>query len=528
MKKTFITLIIIVGISFLLGAAYLLLSPSAAQEKFIGILMAIMGFLLSLGPNIQGWREVFEKVDLEETHTGRIGIRNGAPAEDQNALHQLPSAPKDFTGRRIELETLHQQIQSGSTALEIQGIGGVGKTALGLKLAEQLTGDYPDAQIFIDLRGVDAEGQKPRSVEEIMSMIIKWFQPRREEFPVARGELRGLYFSVLHDKKALLFFDNVHSAEQVEPLLPPGTCLLILTSRHTLSLPGTYILNLHTADPADARSFIQKILPGIGKADATALARQCGYLPLAMRVAASILITRPDWTPAFLIGKLRSRQIRLNLVEASLRLSYDLLDKEAKWRFRQLTFFKWYFARVPDEREIMKIAIRTRLGIPGQKISQAPKPAREIEYEARDVSFGRDSLSYIWSRDILDPTVFLPFRFFSFHQVEHVSYQLKPNVKKYLRYHPVTDESIDKTLALLLKAGLIEFDIRTLQYKMHDLTSLFCEELLFRGAESLVLSFKLRAWIEQEEDAAAAERERMAGWLAAYHRQAEEFRNFEE
>ena len=53
------------------------------------------------------------------------------------SLHQLPAPPADFTGRKAELDELLDKIGEGGVTISgIQGMGGIGKTALALKLAE--------------------------------------------------------------------------------------------------------------------------------------------------------------------------------------------------------------------------------------------------------------------------------------------------------------------------------------------------------------------------------------------------------
>src|SRR5271169_2580051 len=70
------------------------------------------------------------------------------------SLHQLPTPPPDFTGRSKELTELVEKIRfDGARVVGIFGMCGVGKTSLALMLAEELTPRYPDAQIFLDLKG---------------------------------------------------------------------------------------------------------------------------------------------------------------------------------------------------------------------------------------------------------------------------------------------------------------------------------------------------------------------------------------
>jgi hypothetical protein len=128
-----------------------------------------------------------------------------APAPTLNALHSLPPPPADFTGRVEDLRELRDAIEAGGVTISgLLGQGGVGKTALALKLAEKLSPQYPDAQIYVDLRGVS---EKPLASAEAMAYVIRAFQPEAK-VPESENELGALYRSVLHGKKVLLLMDN--------------------------------------------------------------------------------------------------------------------------------------------------------------------------------------------------------------------------------------------------------------------------------------------------------------------------------
>src|SRR5262245_40206284 len=92
-----------------------------------------------------------------------------APAPNVTALHQLPPPPPDFTGRDKEMADLRQHLSTGITVSGVQGMGGVGKTALALKLADELKDSYPDAQFYLDLKGVSA---RPLTAADAMRHII--------------------------------------------------------------------------------------------------------------------------------------------------------------------------------------------------------------------------------------------------------------------------------------------------------------------------------------------------------------------
>jgi len=80
------------------------------------------------------------------------------------ALHQLPPPPGDFTGRKAELEELMEAIEKGGVTISgLRGMGGIGKTALALKLADELRERYPDAQIYLDLQKTGLRGPEQAS-----------------------------------------------------------------------------------------------------------------------------------------------------------------------------------------------------------------------------------------------------------------------------------------------------------------------------------------------------------------------------
>jgi hypothetical protein len=89
---------------------------------------------------------------------GRDKVTIATPPAGVSALHQLARPPADFTGREKEISDLTQAIaRKGVTISGLRGLGGVGKTALALMLAEQLTPEYPDAQFYLDLKGMSTE-----------------------------------------------------------------------------------------------------------------------------------------------------------------------------------------------------------------------------------------------------------------------------------------------------------------------------------------------------------------------------------
>jgi tetratricopeptide (TPR) repeat protein len=146
---------------------------------------------------------------------------------------------------------------------------------------------------------------------------------------------------VLHGQRALLLMDNARDAEQVLPLIPPDTCVLLVTSRWRFALPGLISKDLDELPPEDARKLLLRIAPRIDN-HADEIARLCGYLPLALRLAASALSERRDLSPADYLRRLSDEQQRLKLLDkvvASLSLSYDLLTPDLQKLWRALAVF---------------------------------------------------------------------------------------------------------------------------------------------------------------------------------------------
>jgi tetratricopeptide (TPR) repeat protein len=299
---------------------------------------------------VEGIRKAFDEME----HGGPSASFEKTPAASAisvpvlNALHQLPTPPADFTGRAGELKELLQAVKTGGVTISgLQGLGGVGKTALALKLAEQLKPDYPDAQFYLDLKGVT----QPLTPRDAMAYIIRAWHPTAQ-LPEKEEEVAALYRSVLDGKRALLVMDNARGAQQIAPLIPPVGCLLLMTSRKHFALPGLFEKNLDKLPPADARELLLRIAPRLRNENAAQideLARLCGYLPLALRAVASALQEKKNITPADYAARLQETGKHLLLqqidpsiqksVGAAVQSSYELLPEELRQRFRFLSIF---------------------------------------------------------------------------------------------------------------------------------------------------------------------------------------------
>ncbi len=264
------------------------------------------------------------------------------------SLFTIPLPVQDFTGRTDELDELKVAFSRGAMITGVTGGGGIGKTELARKLAQDVAESFPDARMEIDLLGIS---QTPLKPEDVMRSLLEPFYPG-QKLPDDPKQLYGLYQETFSSRKALLLLDNAVDTTQVKPLIPPAPSAAIVTSRRhfTLSEFDLHPLRLDVLPLDQARLLLRAAAPKLQKAsdnDVDQLAKLCGRLPLALRVAAALLSDRDDWSLATLLNRLAGERTRLQRlkrpedldVEATLSLSYKLLTPDLQKHFRYLSVF---------------------------------------------------------------------------------------------------------------------------------------------------------------------------------------------
>jgi DNA-binding SARP family transcriptional activator/tetratricopeptide (TPR) repeat protein len=270
---------------------------------------------------------------------------------------QLPAAAGNFTGRERELDLLTRLPElsratgaPGGTVVisAINGMAGVGKTALAVHAAHRLARMFPDGQLFLDLHG-HAKGYPPREPEEALGALLRAQGVPAGQIPAQPEECAALFRQRLAGTRTLILLDNALNEAQVRPLLPgtPG-CLVMITSRQRLKgLHDAHVVALDVLPEADALTLLHTVTaPAHATADDAALAEiagLCGRLPLALRIAGALLRHRPAWTPAYLAGLLQDEHERLAALadgdhdlRAAFALSYTGLDEPQRLLFRRL------------------------------------------------------------------------------------------------------------------------------------------------------------------------------------------------
>jgi tetratricopeptide (TPR) repeat protein/transcriptional regulator with XRE-family HTH domain len=291
---------------------------------------------------------------------GRAGPEgNGAERHPRPEVpRQLPLPVPHFAGRSGELRVLAGLVDraagSGTVVISaIAGTAGVGKTALAVHWAHQVAGDFPDGQLYVNLRGFDPSGT-PTAPEEAIRRFLGALGVAPERIPAGLDEQAALYRSLLASRRVLVVLDNAADERQIRPLLPGGAGnLVVVTSRSQLAglvaIEGAHPICLDVLSQAEAWQLLAGRLGAARLAaepDAAAeLTELCARLPLALAVAAARAAVGPGAELATLVAQLRDDHSRLDVLDdndpaASIRAvfswSYQNLPEPAARLFRLL------------------------------------------------------------------------------------------------------------------------------------------------------------------------------------------------
>ena len=258
------------------------------------------------------------------TSTG-TGTGPGTARPRPSAPCQLPYDTRLFTGRARELDqllSLARSAPAGSACgmvviSAIDGMGGVGKSALAIRAAHRARTQFPDGQLFVDLHGHTA-GVTPVTPADALDWLLRSLGVPPRQIPEELSTRAALYRERLADTRTLIVLDNAASSAQVRPLLP-GTpsCLVLITSRRRLTgLDDAHSLTVDLLPTPDALALLREAAgPGRVPADhpaADELVRLCGRLPLAIRIAAARLRHQRGLDLESLVELLRDEHHRLS------------------------------------------------------------------------------------------------------------------------------------------------------------------------------------------------------------------------
>lgn len=294
---------------------------------------------------------------LQKLERAILAAEAGAPAllpvePESGPPRHLPPDVADFTSRQETVAAVSGLLLRGgpeATAVVVAAVigkAGVGKTAFAVHVAHRLSGRFPDGQLYVDLRGAEAEALDPAAV---LAGFLGALGLPGGAVPESLPERLQLYRTRMADRRMLVLLDNAACESQVRPLLPgtAGSAVLVTSRRRLTGLAIPDVLHLDVLDPDQALDLLGRVVGGARLAAEREAARliveRCGGLPLALRIAGARLVAKPHWRLQRLADLLAAEHQRLDELAAgdlnvrgSISLSYQALGPQRRRAFRLL------------------------------------------------------------------------------------------------------------------------------------------------------------------------------------------------
>jgi len=304
-------------------------SPAESRNKLSGTVF---------GPSVQSG-------SIRDVHI------HGVSARRLPVPRQLPPVPVHFTGRGAELAQLDALLDpDGPPVVVVTGTGGVGKTAVAVAWAHRVSERFPGGQLYADLGGYS--GGEPVDPAEVLGRFLRALGVPPQDVPATLAEQVALYRTCTADRMLLVVADNALSPAQARVLRPASAgSRMVVTSRGRLEgivAEGALLVEVGLLSAGESVALLARPLGAertSGDHEAlAALAELCGRLPVALRVAAGRLATRPRLSPARMVAELAEETTRLPRlstvdgvsVAAVFDGSYGSLDPTAALLYRRL------------------------------------------------------------------------------------------------------------------------------------------------------------------------------------------------
>jgi len=285
---------------------------------------------------------LFAMVPKQRRKRGRPGVPAARPLG-------LPADGTHFTGRTQQVAELQSILLADRadvpTVCALDGMAGVGKTALALHVAHLVAGRFPDGNLFLDLQGYTPDLPEVTG-SAALDRFLRLLGVPGEEIPAEPDDRAALFRGCLRGRRLLIVLDNVSSAHQIRPLLPgERTCRVLVTSRsRLLALDDAHHMSLDVLDDTEATALFGSVA-GTGRIGSepdaarwvSGVVDRCGRLPLAIRIAAARWRGNPALTLAALSARLDEATARLSelddgerSVTAAFQLSYRGLPADQR------------------------------------------------------------------------------------------------------------------------------------------------------------------------------------------------------
>lgn len=345
------------------------------------------------------------RVSVKETSTvGWLSLPDHPYPADESVLdapmapqtpvpRQLPAKPRWFAGRSHELALLTKEVRRASYAdptqvtTVVHGAGGIGKTWLAVQWCHQHLDQFPDGQLFVDLRGFSPTEEQMTAAGAVRCFLDA-LGVSPQAMPVAFEAQVGLYRSLVAGRRMVIVMDNVRNTAQVAQLLP-GTpaCVVIVTSRNRLdglvTGHGANLLALDTLAGREDRALLTARLGrqrlAVEPAATAELLAQCGGFPLALSIVAARAAAHPEFPLAGFAAELRDITTRLGVLDDNDPASSLLAV--LSWSCRALTDAQietFQLLGIAPGQDIGLAAAASLLGVPAAHTAAALRALEQV------------------------------------------------------------------------------------------------------------------------------------------------------
>lgn len=273
-----------------------------------------------------------------------------ASAPRDRAPRHLPPPPTVLVGRDNELASLSSALRQGGLIL-VDGLAGVGKSALVLSAANTTARRYRDGVLLADAGGSAADDVAHRVLGQWLVILGK----SAEGLPCSVEERSAEFGRLVAGQHLLLVLDNVVSAEQVRPFLSTtgSGCTLLVTSSHRLAdlklRAGAHHVTTRPLSEASSVHLLRSLVPRLAQEPQQPLERiavLCHGIPLALRIVAEHLNHYAEMSVEHLSQVLAQEETRLDVLSdvsdpamsfrSVLYRTYANLPPAQRWLFRLL------------------------------------------------------------------------------------------------------------------------------------------------------------------------------------------------
>jgi tetratricopeptide (TPR) repeat protein len=317
----------------------------ATSGRTVPTLAVTLAYVAACGGDAAEWERRWQRL----TEPAGPGPIEPTPEPEPIRPRQLPFDVYGFTGRSNELsrlDALLDEVAEGAAPAvvisTVSGTAGVGKTALAVHWAHRVADRFPDGELYMDMRGYDPD--QPIQPTDALAASLRTLGLSGNDIPEEMAERAARYRTLLAKRRMLVVLDNVYGVEQVRPLLPgTGTCFVVVTSRDSLAglvvRHGARRIDLDLLSSSEALALLRTLVGERVDAEpeaAAAMVERCARLPLALRIAAELIASRPTVPLHQLVVELADERGRL-----------DRLEVAADERTAVRAVFSWSYQRLP-------------------------------------------------------------------------------------------------------------------------------------------------------------------------------------